>query len=98
MTGSNASLAPNDSFWMEAIDSRHLEPPLQGKHEADVVLVGGGYTSLVAAYFLKKLLPERLSPAFARKRAPRLASPLFLDPPRTFPGEAPRLAESKAHP
>ena len=58
MADSHTSLVPNDSYWMEAIDSRNLEPPLQGKHEADVVLVGGGYTSLVAAYFIKKLRPE----------------------------------------
>jgi glycine/D-amino acid oxidase-like deaminating enzyme len=58
MTGTNAPLAPNDSFWMEAIDSQNLEPPLQGSHEADVVVVGGGYTGLVTAYFLKKLRPE----------------------------------------
>ncbi|MFQ5790579.1 MAG: NAD(P)/FAD-dependent oxidoreductase, partial [Acidobacteriota bacterium] len=53
-----SSLAPNESFWREAIDTEHLEPPLEGTQEADVVLVGGGYTSLVAAYFLKRLRPE----------------------------------------
>ncbi len=48
----------SECFWSEAIDTVHLEPPLQENVEADVVLVGGGYTSLVAAYFLKRLQPD----------------------------------------
>jgi glycine/D-amino acid oxidase-like deaminating enzyme len=45
-------------FWSDALDTAHLEPPLQENVDADVVLVGGGYTSLVTAYFLKRLLPD----------------------------------------
>jgi glycine/D-amino acid oxidase-like deaminating enzyme len=49
---------PGECFWWEAMDTDHLEPSLRENLEADVVLVGGGYTSLVAAYFLKQLHPE----------------------------------------
>jgi len=50
--------APNESFWLDAIETEELEPPLEGKREADVVLVGGGYTNLVAAYCLKQERPD----------------------------------------
>jgi glycine/D-amino acid oxidase-like deaminating enzyme len=52
------SIAPNESYWLEAIDRDHLEPPLAGDHRADVVCLGGGYTSLVCAYLLKKRDPS----------------------------------------
>jgi glycine/D-amino acid oxidase-like deaminating enzyme len=48
---------PNESFWLEAIDRERLEPPLEGERRADVLCLGGGYTSLVAAYLLKKRNP-----------------------------------------
>jgi glycine/D-amino acid oxidase-like deaminating enzyme len=48
---------PNESFWLEAIDRDHLEPALEGERRADVVCLGGGYTSLVCAYLLKKRNP-----------------------------------------
>jgi glycine/D-amino acid oxidase-like deaminating enzyme len=48
---------PNESFWLEAIDRTRLEPPLEGESRADVVCLGGGYTSLVIAYLLKKRNP-----------------------------------------
>ncbi len=52
------SSALDECFWLDAVDTGHLEPPVQGNEEAEVVLVGGGYTSLVAAYFLKRQCPE----------------------------------------
>jgi glycine/D-amino acid oxidase-like deaminating enzyme len=52
------SAAPNQSFWLDAIETEGLQPPLEGDREADVVLIGGGYTSLVTAYCLKKQRPE----------------------------------------
>lgn len=52
-----ANVVPNESFWLEAIDREHLEPPLEADLEADVVCLGGGYTSLVCAYLLKKRNP-----------------------------------------
>lgn len=50
--------APNWSYWLEAIDTENLEPPLEGTAATDVVLLGGGYTSLTAAYLLKRARPE----------------------------------------
>ena len=54
------TVAPNDSYWAEAIEQAQtrLEPALDGAHTADVVCVGGGYTSLVTAYLLKKREPS----------------------------------------
>ena len=52
------SASPNESFWLDTIDTDALQPPLEGDHEADVVLVGGGYTSLVTAYCLKQQQPD----------------------------------------
>lgn len=49
--------APNESYWLEAIEREQLEAPLEGEHRADVVCLGGGYTSLVCAYLLKKRDP-----------------------------------------
>ncbi len=50
-------MVPNESYWLEAIDREHLQAPLEGEHRADVVCLGGGYTSLVSAYLLKKRNP-----------------------------------------
>jgi glycine/D-amino acid oxidase-like deaminating enzyme len=50
---------PNQSFWLEAIDTENLEPPLEGSRQADVVLLGGGYTSLVAACSIKRARPDK---------------------------------------
>lgn len=50
--------APQACFWREAIDTADLAPPLAGRVEADVALVGGGYTSLVTAYYLARTRPE----------------------------------------
>jgi len=55
--GRQLHVTPNESFWLEAIDCEHLEPPLEGERKADVVCLGGGYTSLVTAYLLKKRNP-----------------------------------------
>ncbi|HLE70320.1 MAG TPA: FAD-dependent oxidoreductase, partial [Vicinamibacteria bacterium] len=52
-----AKFTPNESFWLEAIDRTRLQPPLEGARKADVVCLGGGYTSLVTAYLLKKRNP-----------------------------------------
>ena len=52
------SASPNESFWLGAIDTDAPQPPLEGDREADVVLVGGGFTSLVTAYCLKQQHPD----------------------------------------
>ncbi|HEY7821077.1 MAG TPA: FAD-binding oxidoreductase, partial [Vicinamibacteria bacterium] len=57
MKQGRARFTPNESFWLEAIDRTRLEPPLEGERKADVLCLGGGYTSLVTAYLLKKRNP-----------------------------------------
>lgn len=54
------TVAPNNSYWTAAIEQvpANLEPALDGARTADVVCVGGGYTSLVTAYLLKKREPS----------------------------------------
>ena len=34
-------------------------PPLRGSHKADVVIVGGGFTGLSAAYNIGRKLPDK---------------------------------------
>ncbi|MEZ0089389.1 NAD(P)/FAD-dependent oxidoreductase [Streptacidiphilus sp. EB129] len=45
------------SFWYSAIGLPEPRPALDGSAEADVVVVGGGYTGLWTAYYLKKADP-----------------------------------------
>ena len=40
-------------------DRAPLNPPLSDSQEADVAVIGAGYTGLSAAYHIKKLLPEK---------------------------------------
>src|SRR5699024_8920492 len=50
MTGNN--------FWHEAVPLEHGErPALAGERNADVVIVGAGFTGLWTAYYLKRLSP-----------------------------------------
>jgi glycine/D-amino acid oxidase-like deaminating enzyme len=44
------------SFWLSQPDYRP-SPPLEGDHETDVAIVGGGYTGLATAFFLKREQP-----------------------------------------
>ncbi|MBI5525942.1 MAG: FAD-dependent oxidoreductase [Deltaproteobacteria bacterium] len=45
------------SFWLETGEYGE-NPPLAGDVETDVAIVGGGFTGLMTAYFLKKLEPS----------------------------------------
>jgi glycine/D-amino acid oxidase-like deaminating enzyme len=45
------------SFWYAATGLPGRRPPLAGSAAADVCVVGGGYTGLWAAYYLKKAVP-----------------------------------------
>jgi len=44
-------------YWLEEAGKVGALPPLAGKHEADVLVVGGGYTGMWTAWHLKALEP-----------------------------------------
>ena len=44
-------------YWIEEAGPVDPAPPLSGEREADVVVVGGGYTGLWAAWYLRQLEP-----------------------------------------
>ncbi len=46
-------------YWMAQRRARNAPAPLQGAEEADVAIIGGGYTGLWTALFLKELEPRR---------------------------------------
>jgi glycine/D-amino acid oxidase-like deaminating enzyme len=45
-------------YWLEEAGALEPAPPLTGEREADVVVVGGGYTGMWTAWHLKQLEPE----------------------------------------
>jgi glycine/D-amino acid oxidase-like deaminating enzyme len=52
------SLAPSDrSYWLRQAGHDDPAPALEGRTRADVAIVGGGYTGLWTAYFLKEADP-----------------------------------------
>ncbi|MBI5116116.1 FAD-dependent oxidoreductase [Candidatus Poribacteria bacterium] len=50
-----------DNFWFKAADLEHQEmnPPLKGTQKADIVIIGGGFTGLSAAYNLIRKFPDK---------------------------------------
>lgn len=49
----------NTSFWFNEMgDEPSIRPPLSGDIDADIVIVGAGYTGLWTAYYLKSLSPQ----------------------------------------
>ncbi|WP_221936942.1 FAD-binding oxidoreductase [Mycolicibacterium sp. 018/SC-01/001] len=46
------------SFWWNSIGASPPRPPLPGTTQADVCIVGAGYTGLWTAYYLKKAAPH----------------------------------------
>ncbi|GLK88820.1 NAD(P)/FAD-dependent oxidoreductase [Pseudomonas turukhanskensis] len=49
----------NVSLWMDQVDEPLIpRAPLIGAQEADVVIIGAGYTGLWTAYYLKRQAPE----------------------------------------
>ncbi|MFC1419760.1 NAD(P)/FAD-dependent oxidoreductase [Streptacidiphilus cavernicola] len=55
--GTTATANGSVSFWYSAIGLPEPRPALDGSAEADVCVVGGGYTGLWTAYYLKKAVP-----------------------------------------
>jgi glycine/D-amino acid oxidase-like deaminating enzyme len=45
-------------WWQEQAGEVPQEPPLHGQVEADVAIVGGGYTGMWTAWFVKELEPQ----------------------------------------
>jgi glycine/D-amino acid oxidase-like deaminating enzyme len=45
-------------YWIEEAGEAEPRPALSGEHEADVLVVGGGYTGMWAAWYAKQLAPE----------------------------------------
>ena len=50
-----------DNFWFKAADLEHqsINAPLKGKHSADIVIIGGGYTGLASAFHLSRKFPNK---------------------------------------
>ncbi len=46
------------SFWMQQVGVPAERPPLRGDLDVDVAIVGGGYTGLWTAYYLKRDQPD----------------------------------------
>jgi len=44
-------------YWLEQVGAVAAAPPLAGDRDADVVVIGGGFTGLWAAWHLKRLQP-----------------------------------------
>ncbi len=50
-----------ENFWFKTIDleNQKINEPLRGNHNADIVIVGDGYTGLSAAYSIQKGRPDK---------------------------------------
>jgi len=50
-----------DNFWFKAagLENEIINQPLRGSHKADIVIIGGGYTGLSAAYNIHKKFPDK---------------------------------------
>ncbi|MEO7793766.1 MAG: FAD-dependent oxidoreductase [Thermoanaerobaculia bacterium] len=46
-------------FWLADLPARAPRPALSGEQQADIAIVGGGFTGLWTALFLKELAPEK---------------------------------------
>ena len=51
--------AVRKSFWLDTLPARDPHDPLDGQAEADLCIVGGGYTGFWAALYAKSLDPDR---------------------------------------
>ena len=50
-----------DNYWFRSVDfeNQPIHAPLRGSHRAEVVIVGGGYTGLSAAYHIHRKFPDK---------------------------------------
>jgi len=48
-----------DNFWFHGLPAPENKPPLLGEQEADVAIIGGGFTGIAAAYFIKQRFPAK---------------------------------------
>ena len=50
-----------DNFWFKAagFENQTINEPLRGSHKADVVILGGGFSGLSAAYNIHKKFPDK---------------------------------------
>jgi gamma-glutamylputrescine oxidase len=50
-----------DNYWFKTVDleNQEINEPLRGSHNADVVIVGGGFTGLSAAYHIREKFPGK---------------------------------------
>jgi len=50
-----------DNFWFKAADleNQQINEPLRGSQNADVVILGGGYTGLSAAFHIRQKFPDK---------------------------------------
>ena len=50
-----------DNFWFKTVglENETINHPLRGSHKADIVIIGGGYTGLSAAYNIHKKFPDK---------------------------------------
>jgi len=53
-TASPDALPHEPSYWAATVDILAPSAPLTGEHDADIVIIGGGYTGLSTAYHLAK--------------------------------------------
>ena len=48
-----------DNFWFHEMPHIETGPAFSGEHETDVAIVGGGFTGMAAAYFIKHRFPQK---------------------------------------